>query len=63
MTDDIRTLKMYMEPITAYAGVDFDNGQTIPNTGTFSLTSPTRLPLQVMITMVEFLLPHTMSNA
>jgi len=43
MTDDIRTLKMYMEPITAYAGVDFDNGQTIPNTGTFSLTSPTRI--------------------
>jgi len=43
MADDIRTLKMYMEPIIVYAGADFDNGQTIPSTGTFSLTSPARI--------------------
>lgn len=43
MVYDIRTLKMYMEPITMYAGADFDNGQTIPNTGNFSLTSAARI--------------------
>lgn len=43
MADDIRTLKMYMEPITCYAGADFDNGQTIPTNAAFSLTSPARI--------------------
>ena len=43
MADDIRTLKMYMEPITLYSGADLDNGQTIPNNANFSLTSPARI--------------------
>jgi len=43
MAEDIRTLKMFMEGVTCYAGTDFDNGQTIPTNANFALTSPARI--------------------
>jgi len=48
MSEDIRTLKMFMEGITLYGGAKFNDEdgsaeQTIPTNGSFSLNQPSRL--------------------